>query len=454
MCPDDSTAQHRVVIIGGGFGGTRAAMHLRHTPVDVVLIDRQNFHLFQPLTYQVATGALPASEVAYPLRSMFRDALNVDVQLGEAVDFELAERRVVVTDVGSPNGATRSLGYDSLIIAAGSTYSYFGHDEFARYALEVKSLESAVAARSKLLLAFEQAEVAAAEGRASDLAFVVVGGGPTGVEMAGQIAELARDTLRHDFRRIRPGSTRVVLVDAGPRLLAGFPPSLSTRAMTSLERLGVTVTLNARVDDVDASGVLVTAADGQQRRFEADAIIWAAGVEASGLAARLAHRAGVKTEVNGQIQVAPDLTLPDHPEVVVIGDMVKVLDQQGHPVSLPGVAPVAIQQGIYAATLIRDRLAGRRTPAFRYRDKGNVATIGRAHAVVDLRVIRLWGLPAWLVWLVVHLWYLIGFRNRVLVTIQWAISFFTGGRGARVIHGSAQKPGLDPSPDGDSPQAK
>ena len=425
---------HRVVVVGGGFGGIQAVSGLRHQPVQVTLIDRRNFHLFQPLTYQVATGALSPGDVAYPLRALFKSAPNVEVLLAEASGFDLGARQVLLSAAPGAGGSPRSLPYDTLIVAAGSNYSYFGHDSWRAFAAEVKTLESAVEVRSRILRAFERAELLDDERTlAAEMTFVVVGGGPTGVEMAGQIAELARDTLRRDFRAIDPRAARVILVDAGDRLLATFPASLSARATRSLQRLGVTVTTDRTVTDVDAAGVTIAHPDGTVERLASRTVIWAAGVTASELAGRLAEPARAELDREGRLIVESDLTLPGHPEVIVLGDMVRPRDRSGTPVSLPGVAPVAIQQGRYAAQLVRDRLRGRSTPAFHYRDKGNVATIGRGRAVADLHFARLSGFAAWMVWLVVHLWYLMGFQKRLLVIIQWSFSFFTHGRGARLI---------------------
>jgi NADH dehydrogenase len=434
-----SPRPHRVIVVGGGFGGLQAATHLSTAPVELTLVDRRNFHLFQPLSYQVATGALSPGEVCYPLRAIFRRHQNVRVVLGEVAGFDLDRRRLDVRPVVG-EGVTRSLEYDTLIVAGGSHYSYFGHDEWRDAAPEVKSLESAVAVRARLLAAFEAAELDDDEARRRAwLTFVVVGAGPTGVEMAGQIAELARDTLRRDFRSIDPRHARVLLVEAADRVLTAFPPSLSRRAALQLEHLGVTPALERTVVGVDEQGVTVAAAGGEQERFEARTVIWAAGVTASGLARRLAELTGAELDRAGRIAVEPDLTLPGHPEVLALGDMVRVRDARGEPQVLPGVAPVAMQQGRYAAALVRARLRDRPSRPFRYRDKGNVATIGRARAVADLHVVRLSGFPAWITWLVVHLFYLVGFQNRLLVLISWAFSFVTRGRGARIISSEAPR---------------
>jgi NADH dehydrogenase len=426
--------RHHVVIVGGGFAGVNVAKQLRGTDLDVTLVDRRNFHLFQPLTYQVATGALAPGDIAYPLRSLFASAANVRVVLGRVTGFDLAEHRLLLAPVaGVP--VAEALTYDTLVVATGSAYSYFGHGDWAAVAPEVKSLESAIAARARILAAFEKAEASAdEETRQAELTFVVVGGGPTGVEIAGQIGELARHALRRDFRSIDSRDAQVILVEASDRLLGSFPPSLSAKAVRQLRQLGVTPMTGQTVIDIDRHGVLLRASDGATERIEAATVIWAAGVRASGLAARLAELAGAEVDSGGRLTVEPNLTLPGHPEVIVAGDMVRVRDPAHARVNtLPGVAPVAIQQGRYAARLITDRLRGRPTPAFHYRDKGNLATIGRARAVADLHFIRLSGPFAWVTWLVVHLWYLIGFQNRLVVLVRWAFALFTRSRGSRLI---------------------
>jgi NADH dehydrogenase len=428
--------EHQVVVVGGGFGGLQAVSKLRHAPVEVTLVDRRNFHLFQPLTYQVATGALSPGEIAYPLRAIFKRDRNVRVLLAEVADFDLDARELHLRSVSAVPARER-LGYDTLIVAGGSHYSYFGREEFRMHAAEVKSLESALAVRSRLLAAFEAAEGEPnAEARDAWLTFVVVGAGPTGVEMAGQIAELARDTLRRDFRTIDPRRARILLVEAADRVLTSFPPSLSAKAERSLLRFGVTVLTGRTVIGVDSDGVTLDGEDGTER-IASRAVVWAAGVTASGLAGRLAELSGAERDRAGRIAVEPDLTLPGHPEVFAIGDMVRVRDVNGETVVLPGVAPVAMQQGRYAAGVVRARLRGREHGAFRYRDKGNLATIGRAAAVADIKGVRLGGFAAWATWLLVHLWYLIGFQNRVLVLIRWSFSFATHGRGARLITGAS-----------------
>ena len=429
---------HRVVVIGGGFGGIHAINRLRNAPVEITLIDRRNFHLFQPLTYQVATGALSPGEVAYPLRSIFKSAPNVHVMLADVTGFDFESRQVLLTNVPGMDAAPPSIGYDTLIVAAGSSYSYFGHEHWRQFAAEVKTLESATAVRAQILRAFEAAELMSdPEGREAEMTFVVVGAGPTGVEMSGQIAELAGDTLRHDFRSIDSRKARVILVDALDRVLSGFPPSLSRRAHRSLEKLGVTIMLDHTVVDIDDESVTLSSKDGGTERIATRTVIWAAGVTASGLARQLGELSGAELDKAGRLTVEPDLTLPGHPEVIALGDMVRVRRAGGDAVTYPGVAPVAIQEGRYAARLVADRLAGRSTNPFHYVDKGNIATIGRGRAVAEIKFLKLSGLPAWMVWLGVHLWYLIGFQNRLLVFIKWSVSFFTHGRSARIISDQA-----------------
>jgi NADH dehydrogenase len=425
--------RHRVVVIGGGFGGLQAVHHLRRADVEVTLIDRRNFHLFQPLSYQVATGALSAAEVCFPLRWIFRRHRNVRVVMGEVGDFDLDRRAVRVTPTAG-DGEPFDMPYDTLIVAGGSHYAYFGHDEWQEVAREVKSLESALAVRAQILSAFEAAELEAdEERRRAWLTFVVVGGGPTGVEMAGQIGELARDTLRREFRSIDAGEAKVLLVETVDRLLTTFPPKLSAKASRSLEHLGVTPLLGHTVVDIDDHGVSIEDADHRQERIPARTVIWAAGVTASSMARRLGEATGADVDRAGRMVVGPDLTLPGHPEVFALGDMVRVRGEDGEVHPLLGVAPEAMQEGRYAAKAVKARLRGREHGPFRYRDKGNVATIGRSRAVADVKGLRVSGFPAWLLWLGIHIWYLIGFQNRVLVMVRWSSSFFTHGRGSRVI---------------------
>ena len=430
---------HQVAVVGGGFGGLQAALGLRRAPVEITLIDRRNFHLFQPLTYQVATGGLAASEVAYPLRAIFKGDRNVRVLLAEVTGFDLDQRGVHLKPVAADQGA-ETLSYDTLVVAGGSSYSYLGHDEWADFAPEVKSLESALDVRRRILTAFEAAETEAdpAQLRAW-LTFVVVGAGPTGVEMAGQIAEMARDTLRREFRTVDPEAARVLLVEAADRVLTAFPPSLSAKATHSLERLGVTALLDHPVVGIDSESVTVERPSGPES-IPARTVIWAAGVTASTLATQLASDTGAPLDRAGRVTVESDLTLPRHPEVFALGDMVRARGHDGQPLELPGVAPVAIQEGRYVASVVRNRLAGQPTGPFSYHDRGNLATIGRASAVADLRGLRLSGFFAWVVWLFIHLWFLVGFQNRLVVFIRWVFSFVTRGRAARLITGGGRTP--------------
>lgn len=432
---------HRVVVVGGGFGGLEAVKKLARAPVEVTLIDSRNFHLFQPLTYQVATGGLSPGEIAYPLRAIFKRKPNVRVMLAEVSDFDLDGRQVHLRPVDALP-APASVPYDTLIVAGGSAYSYFGHDEWRQYAAEVKSLESALDVRGHILAAFEAAELEPdPRRREAELTFVIVGGGPTGVEMAGQIAELARDTLRRDFRAIDTRGGRILLIEATDRLLQAFPPSLSAKADRSLRRLGVTPLMSSPVVDLDGSGVTIRINEEKAERIPARTIIWAAGVTASPLAARLGELTGAEVDRAGRVAVEPDLTLPNHPEVFAIGDMVRVRGQDGVVHTLPGLAPVAMQQGRYAGKAARTRLRDRDVKPFRYRDKGDLATIGRAAAVAEIKGLKLSGLIAWVIWVAVHLWYLVGFQNRILVFTQWFFSFITRGRGARLITERTPEPG-------------
>jgi len=428
--------RHRVVVVGGGFGGLQAVRALRRAPVEVTLIDRRNFHLFQPLLYQVATGGLSPGEIAAPLRAILKRQRNVRVVIGEVRRFDLDRGSVVIDAL--PNGDQGvAIAYDTLIVAGGSRYSYFGHDEWQRFALEVKSLESALAVRRRIFTAFEAAEVEPdPRRREAWLTFVVVGGGPTGVEMAGQIAELARDTLAHDFHAIDSRHARVLLVEASGRVLAAFPPRLSAGAARALEGLGVTLMLDTAVVDLDEQSVSTRRDDGTTGRVETRTVVWAAGVVASELAGALAAASGTEPDRAGRVAVGEDLTIKGHPEVIALGDMASVHNAAGKGVSLPGLASVAMQQGRYAAKSVVTRMQGVRPRPFRYVDKGNLATIGRASAVADIKGLQISGTLAWLTWVSVHIFYLIGFQNRMLVLTRWAFSFITRGRGARLITGS------------------
>jgi NADH:quinone reductase (non-electrogenic) len=420
--------RHRVVVVGGGFAGLQAVRALRRDPVDVTLIDRQNYTLFQPLVYQVATGGLSAAEIAMPLRAILKRQENARVLLADVVGFDLDRRDVLVEHLANGGGPSR-VPYDTLVVAGGSRYSYFGHDEWQQHAPELKSLGGALDIRERVLGAFEAAEVETDPAkRRAWLTFVIVGGGPTGVEMAGQIAELARNALRRDFRSADTGSARVLLIEAGPRLLPAFPESLSRKAARSLEQLGATPLVAHTVVDVAAGSVAMQRPDGSVEQVAARTTVWAAGVNASTLAAELATESGADVDRAGRLLVRPDLTLPGNPDVLALGDMVQVEGMR-----LPGLAPVAMQQGRYAARAIRARLSGREPEPFHYLDKGNLATIGRSKAVADIKGLHLAGFLAWAIWLFVHLFYLIGFQNRLLVVLRWTISFVTRGRGARLI---------------------
>jgi len=435
-----------VVIVGGGFGGLQAARKLARQSVDLTLIDRRNFHLFQPLVYQVATGALSPAEVAYPLRHVFRRNGNVKIVLAEVSDVLLDARKVMLRPVAGER-APAFVAYDTLIVAAGSRYSYFGHDRWQHDAENPKTLEGALSIRRRILEAFEAAELEPdAQQRASWLAFVIVGAGPTGVEMAGQIAEIARD-LRADFRSVDSSSARILLIEAGDRVLAAFPPSLSAKTLRSLSRLGVTTMLDRTVAGLDDRSVTLARANGPSERIAARTVIWAAGVVASDLAGVLAERAELSVDRAGRVEVLEDLSLPGHPEVLVIGDMIRVRWPDGTSTALPGLAPVAMQQGRHAARSVRRQLRGRSLRPFRYRDEGNLATLGRTSAVAEIKNIRLSGLFAWVTWLTVHLLYLIGFENRVLVLIRWAFSFIAHGRGARLITGNLEPTTVDTGSD-------
>jgi NADH dehydrogenase len=416
---------HRVVIVGGGFAGLNAARHLGTAPAQVTLVDRRNVHVFQPLLYQVATGGLSPGDIASPLRRVVRRHRNTTVWLGEVAGIDVSSRRVRLAD-----GA--EVEYDTLVIATGAENHYFGHETWRAHAPSLKTLEDATEMRRRILLAFEAAErEPVAARREAWLTFVVVGGGPTGVELAGALGEVARDTLRRDFRAIDPASARVLLVEATDRLLPLFPPGLSRRCARSLERLGVTVRTETVVTEVAEDAVTVVAS-GRTERIATRTLLWAAGVRASPLGRMLAKTTRAELDRSSRVVVGPDLTLPGHPEIFVAGDLAHCADPRtGGP--LPGVAPVALQQGAHVARAIRLRLAQRPVRPFRYRDKGQLATIGRAAAVADLGRLQFSGYPAWLLWLFIHLMYLVEFENRLLVFVQWAWNYLTWDRGARII---------------------
>jgi len=419
-----STGRPRVVIVGTGFGGLFAAQALRKAPVDITLVGKTGHHLFQPLLYQVATGILSEGEIAPATREIVRRHENTRVVMGEVTDIDLSTRRVTTTILGR----VAVYEYDELIVAAGAGQSYCGNDHFAEFAPGMKSIDDALELRGRIFGAFELAELATDQAEIDRLmTFVVVGAGPTGVEMAGQIAELAHRTLRKDFRRIDPASARIILLDAAPIVLPSFGEKLGGRARRQLNEIGVEVQLGAMVTDVDADGLEVKDSDGQVRRIPAATKIWAAGVQASPLGRMLGEQSGAEVDRAGRISVLPDLTLSGHPEVHVVGDMM-ALDK------LPGVAQVAIQGGRYAAKAIQLRLAGKEPqPPFRYFDKGSMATISRFSAVADLGgKAKFSGFIAWVMWLVVHLFYIVGFKSRITTVLHWAVSFLGRGRSQRV----------------------
>ncbi len=405
-----------VVIVGGGFGGLSAAKALRKAPLRVTLLDRRNHHLFQPLLYQVATAALNPSDIAVPIRSILRRQKNATVLMGEASSIDVAGRKLILTD--------GELAYDYLVIATGATHSYFGHDDWAPYAAGLKTIEDAIEIRRRVLVAYERAEREPdPERRREWLTFVIVGGGPTGVELAGALAEVSRHTLAQDFRAIDPTRAKILLLEGGPRILPPFPPELSEKAREQLHRLGVEVRSGAQATGIDDQGVFIGS-----ERIKARTVLWAAGVAASPLAKSL----GVPLDRAGRVPVTPELTVPGHPEIFVIGDLAS-LQQDGKP--LPGVAPTAMQEGRHTAENLRRAVRGEALLPFRYRDKGSLAVIGRGAGVAAFTKGQWSGAIAWWAWLLVHIYYLIGFRNRVLVLLQWAWAYITFQRGARLITG-------------------
>jgi len=411
----------RIVIVGAGFGGLSAAHALSGAAADITVIDRRNYHLFQPLLYQVATAGLSPAQIASPIRAILRRAANVRVVMGKVSGVDVVQRTVQVDD--------REIPYDQLVLATGARHSYFGHDEWERVAPGLKKIDDATAIRRRILTAFEHAESAETpEARRRFLTFVVIGGGPTGVEMAGSIAELAHVALRHDFRTIDPREARILLVEASPRVLAAFPPVLSTAAHGALERLHVEVRLGTPVSNCDEAGVTIG-----EEHVPAATIVWAAGVAASAAADWM----GVEKDRVGRVLVGPDLTVPGHPEIFVVGDTASVAGKDGQP--LPGLAPVAKQQGAYVARVLRTRLAGKPAPPpFHYFNYGTMATIGRRSAVADFGWLRLDGTLAWLMWGLIHISFLIGFRNRLIVMLDWMWSYVTFQSSARLITGSEQ----------------
>jgi len=419
---NNAASRPRVVIVGAGFGGLTAAKALGKAPVDLTVVDRQNYHLFQPLLYQVATAGLSPADIASPIRQILGSQPNTTVMLGAVSGVDVTGKDVIVGE--------RRIPFDRLVIATGARHAYFGHDEWEKCAPGLKSVDDATFLRARILLAFEKAEneTDAAE-RRRFMNFVIVGAGPTGVEMAGAIVELARHALAKDFHGIDPSTARVILIEAGPRLLPAFEPSLAAAALRELQRFGVEVMLGKAVTAVDADGVIVAG-----ERVEARTVIWAAGVMASPAGTWL----GARTDRAGRVLVGADLTVPGRPDIFVIGDAASAAGADGKP--LPGVAPVAKQQGAYVASRIMADIEGKASPAFRYRDYGSLATVGRKFAVVQMGRLKLTGLFAWLVWCVAHIYYLIGFRNRLSVMLDWAWSYVTFQRGTRLITGSAGEP--------------
>jgi NADH:ubiquinone reductase (H+-translocating) len=421
---------HKVVILGGGFGGLTAALKLKNAPVQVTLIDRCNYHLFQPLLYQVATGSLSPANVAGPLRQVLRKQKNTQVLLGEAINIDTFKRQVILSD--------GVVDYDTLIVATGSTHQYFGHDEWEQFAPGLKNLNDATAMRGRILLAFEAAERERdPEKLRAWMTFVIVGAGPTGAELAGALGEIAHDTLKHDFRDIDPSNTRIVLVEGTDRPLPTYPPKLSEDARKMLERLGVTVRTGAMVVGIDAECVTIKEGD-RTEKIPTRTVLWAAGVLASPLGKILNQHAGAPLDKASRVLVEPDLTVPGHPEIFVIGDLANFSHQTGQP--LPGVAQPAIQEGDYVAKVIRARFRSEKIKPFHYFDKGNLATIGRFAAVADLNWLQISGLPAWLIWIFIHLLYIVQFQNRLLVMTQWAWLYLTFDRSARLITGKNPLP--------------
>ena len=421
--------RHRVVILGGGFAGLYAAQALKRAPVDITLIDRRNFHLFQPLLYQVATGSLSPGEIAAPIRGVLSKQKNTQVLLGEAVDVDPVAKQVLLKD-----GA--SVPYDSLLVATGSQGSYFGHDEWKTWAPGLKTIEDATTIRHKILLAFEAAERTADPiERCTWLTFVIVGAGPTGVELAGALGEIANHSLRHDFRSIDPKDARIIIVDGGKRALATYPEDLSKSAENQLHYLGTRVRTGVTVTNVDEDGVTLKSPAGEEH-IASHTVIWAAGVAVTDFARTLAKKTSAPTDRGGKIQVAPDLSIPNFPDIYVVGDLAMINGKDGKP--LPGVAQVAMQSGAYAARAIAGKAAGKPAPPpFSYLNKGDLAVIGRAAAVANIFGVHVTGFLAWLVWLFIHLMYIVEFQSRILVLVQWGFLYLTFNRGARLITGMA-----------------
>jgi NADH dehydrogenase len=425
MSTQRGPAAHRVAIVGAGFGGLYAAKALKRAPVQVTVIDRRNFHLFQPLLYQVATGGLSPGEIASPVRHVLSRQRNAQVWMAEVKDIDVQNRRLRLDD--------GEAAYDTLILATGSHHHYFGHDGWGQAAPGLKTIEDATEIRRRVLLAFESAERETDPGeRRAWLTFVIVGAGPTGVELAGALGEIANDTLRHDFRSINPAEARILLLEGMDRVLPAFPADLSAIAERDLVKLGVRSRVGTVVTDLDSRGVAVRTGE-RAEHIPARTVLWAAGVQASELGRILSERTGAPLDRSGRVIVQPDLTAPGHPEIFVIGDLAHFSHQTGSP--LPGVAPVAMAQGRYAARAIQARLRGDKLPPFHYFDKGTLATIGRQKAVAAFGRLHISGFPAWIVWLFVHLMYLVEFDNRLLVLVEWTYNYITRNRGARLITG-------------------
>jgi NADH:ubiquinone reductase (H+-translocating) len=423
-------SRHRVVIIGGGFGGLTAARKLGSAPVEVTLLDRCNYHLFQPLLYQVATGALSPANIAAPLRNILKNQKNACVLLAEATRIDVANKRVILSD--------GSIEYDTLVVSAGASHQYFGRDDWEPFAPGLKTIEDATDMRRRILLAFETAERELdSEKLHAWMTFVIAGGGPTGVELAGALGEIANDTLRRDFRKIKPSEARIILVEGADRVLPGYPPQLSAAARKMVERIGVTVRTGAMVTDVRKDSVTIREGD-RTEIIPTHTILWAAGVLGSPLGRILSGEAGAVLDKSGRVIVEPDLSIPGHPEIFVVGDLANFTHQTGAP--LPGVAQTAIQEGRYVARAIQNRLRGEKVPPFHFEDRGNLATIGRGAAVADLNWVRLSGWPAWLLWIFIHLLNIVEFQNRLLVFVQWGWFYFTFDRSARLITGKNPLP--------------
>ena len=420
---------HRVIVLGGGFGGLSAVQRLKRTPVEVILIDRRNFHLFQPLMYQIATGSLSPGEIAAPLRGVLSRQKNTQVLLGEVSDIDPAAKKIQLLD-----GAT--FDYDSLIVATGSQTSYYGNDSWREWAPSLKSVEEATAIRHKILYAFERAErTASHEETRAWHTFEIVGAGATGLELAGALAEIANETLKNDFRHIKPQEARILLVEGGSRVLPSFPEDLSAKAENLVSKLGVEVMKGVMVTSIDADGVTFRRGD-KTERLAAHTVLWAGGVETTTFGRKLAQRTHAETDKSGRIKVNPDLTIPNYPDIFIVGDLAHATEKNGKP--MPGVAQVAIQGGAFAAKTIKSRIENKKAEAaFRYFNKGDMAVIGRAAAVANIFGFHLSGFIAWFTWLFIHLIYIVEFQNRVMVFIQWGFEYLTFSRGARLITGAA-----------------